>query len=689
MRADTMFVLAVALLAPAAASGLAKSSATVAANPIRRVVSMLQNMQKKVEAEGKSETELYDKFMCYCKTSGGELKASVAGAEAKVPTIASELQETKEKQVQEKENLKTNLADRDAAKEAIKSATALRSKEASEFGKVKAESDSNIGMLSGAIAALEKGTAAFLQSGTARSLKAMILSKEDLAEYDRDEIVSFLSGGEFAPGTGEIIGILKTMKEEMAKGLAAATAAEDASIKSTEALVAAKKKEIAALSEQIETGTVLIGELGVKAVQMAADLSDTEEQVIEDKKFLADMDKNCATKTGEYEANMKLRSEELVALADTIKLLNDDDALELFKKTLPGASSSLIQLKVTEDSQRRAALAKLNTVHPHGGRGRLGINFIALALMGKKAGFEKITAMIDKMIAEIKTEQMDDDHKKEYCEVQIEQTETKVKTLKVSIDHTETANAAAEEDLGAATSDIATLEGQIKDLDKAMAEATAQRKEESDAYSELMASDAAAKELLEFAKNRLLKFYKPNLYEAPASFMQVSAHARGDAAPPPPPETADAYSKKSSDANGVIAMIELLMKDLSKEMFDAKNDEKSAQKEYEETVEDSKEQRQMYSKQLVEKDSTKASLETSLQAGQAEATSMGKELMATEKYLAGVNSECSWLLQYFDVRAEARSGEIESLKQAKAVLSGADYSLVQVGLSRQNLRGVQ
>merc|ERR1719240_108399 len=55
---------------------------------------------------------------------------------------------------------------------------------------------------------------------------------------------------------------------------------------------------------------------------------------------------------------MKMRSEELVALADTIKILNDDDALELFKKTLPGASAFL-QLKVSKESQRQQALAAI------------------------------------------------------------------------------------------------------------------------------------------------------------------------------------------------------------------------------------------------------------------------------------------------------------------------------------------
>merc|ERR1719162_1250110 len=115
-------------------------------------------------------------------------------------------------------------------------------------------------------------------------------------------------------------------------------AAEASSIKTFEELMAAKTKEVQAATNAIEKKTTRIGELGVEIVGMKEDLSDTEEALIEDSKFLADLEKNCKTVGADYEARQKTRAEELVAIADTIKILNDDDALELFKKTLPGAS---------------------------------------------------------------------------------------------------------------------------------------------------------------------------------------------------------------------------------------------------------------------------------------------------------------------------------------------------------------
>merc|ERR1719261_955598 len=109
--------------------------------------------------------------------------------------------------------------------------------------------------------------------------------------------------------------------------------------------MAAKTKEINALTKAIEEKMTRSGELAVAIVEMKNDLGDTAEALIEDKKFLADLEKNCETKKGEWETIVKTRNEELLALADTIKVLNDDDALELFKKTLPG-SASFVQVKV-------------------------------------------------------------------------------------------------------------------------------------------------------------------------------------------------------------------------------------------------------------------------------------------------------------------------------------------------------
>merc|ERR1712204_75695 len=92
---------------------------------------------------------------------------------------------------------------------------------------------------------------------------------------------------------------------------------------------------------------------------------------------------------------------------------------------------------------------------------------------------------------------------------------------------------------------------------------------------------------------------------------------------------------------------------------------------------DAAEKRTTDSKALTEKNAAKADTEARLQERSEQKGAAGKELMATEKYDMSLHAECDWLLQYFDVRKQARADEIDSLQKAKAVLSGSDYSLMQ------------
>merc|ERR1719331_3295862 len=228
--------------------------------------------------------------------------------------------------------------------------------------------------------------------------------------------------------------------------------------------------------------------------------------------------------------------------------------------------------------------------------------------------------MIDEMVETLKTEQLDDDHKKEYCAKEFDLADDKKKALERSVSDLNTAIEDAKEGISALDGEIAALQAGIKALDKAVAEATEQRKEENEEFTELIASDSAAKEILGFAKNRLNKFYNPKLYKPPpkrelseedratlaaggtlaptaapggiaGTGVTVLAQAKqhGSAKPPPPPEAPGAYKKKSEESGGVIAMIDLLVKDLDKEMTVAKAEEKDAQEDYETFMKDSAE----------------------------------------------------------------------------------------------------
>merc|ERR1740138_495654 len=437
----------------------------MAANPIRKVVNMLQAMEKKVTAEGEVEQKLFDKFMCYCKHGDEALAKSIADAEAKVPAVGSDIEEAEAQVKQLKQDLKSHQTDRAAAKAAMAEATSLREKDASVFAALKAEADANIAALAKATAAVSKGMAgSFLQSEGAKVLQQLVLAQNRVTDFEREELTAFLSGqAGYAPQSGQIEGILQQMKDTMVKELGESTAAETTSIHNYEELMSAKEKEVASLSQAIEEKMVRLGDLQVSIVEMKEDLDDTSKALLEDKKFLADLGKNCALKTKEHEDNSKLRSEEVLALADTIKILNSDDALELFKKSLPSAASaSLMQLQVSVADQRRQALAVIREAqrgHVHGNRAEL--NFIALALQGKKVDFSKVLKMIDQMVTVLKTEQQDDNDKREYCSRQFDLADDKKKGLERSVSNLAKSIEKSKEGIAALADEIAALEAGI------------------------------------------------------------------------------------------------------------------------------------------------------------------------------------------------------------------------------------
>jgi len=664
------------------------------ANPIRKVVTMLQMMQNKVEADGAKAEAIYDKFMCYCANAETLLGGAITAAENKIPQLESAIKEDLAAKKQLEADLKAHKEDRAAAKAAIEKATALREKEAAAFAKEKSDSETNIAALAKAIPAIEKGMSGFLQTNSASVLRTLSVSM-DMSSVDREMLASFLSSKTgYAPASGEIVGILKTMDDEMKADLASATEAEEAAIKAFDGLVAAKTKEINALTKSIETKTARVGELAVKTAEFENDLEDTKEDLAESKKFLADLDVNCENKKKEWAEYQKMQAQELLALADTIKVLNDDDALELFKKTLPSGASSFLQIQVSDKAQRSTALAHLReSKDPR-------VDLLAVALRGGKVGFGKIIKLIDELVATLKQEGEADTEKKEWCEGEIDKTEDDVKVLKNEISDLETAIDDAKESITTLKAEIEALDDGIRALDKEVADYTDQREKEHAEHVENLASNNAAVDLLKFAMNRLNKFYNPKLYKAPpkrelSEDEQITLNMGGTlapteapggiagtgisaiqdgAAPPPPPEANLAYKKKGEESSGVIQMIKTIIADVEKEIQVSELEEKDAQGDYEKFMADAKAKRAEDAKSQSDKEGALAETTEDLVTSEEGLKNKKVDLMETEKALGGLHADCDWLLKYYDARAEARTGEIEALGKAKDVLNGANYS---------------
>merc|ERR1719248_259582 len=486
------------------------------------------------------------------------------------------------------------------------------------------------------------------------------------------------------------------MLDEMSADAAAVKKDEAASVEGYAELKAAKKTERS-------------GELAVEIAQTEDDLEDTKAEVAETEKFLGDLATQCKSKKDEWAERQKMRAEDVSAISEAIAILNDDDSLDLFKKTAFTQKGMRFlqrdaQLSVTRRA-RHLVMALVQTGRSH----ESTLTFIATALKSKKVDFSKISGMIDGMVEVLSKEQDDDDSQKSFCSSELEKaasekadTEEKLASLAASLEDMSATSATLSEE-------IAALQKEIKALDTAVAEATEQRKSEHAAFVQAQAENQAATALVEKAKNRLFKVYRPGLYKeearilvnsgqpdprdaeeafmnaggrggiqntgivSPISFAQVRVASNTGVVPPPPPETFGAYQKKEGKSNGVIGLMDMMIKDLKTDHTEAKHAEETAQKDYETLMATSQESREKMAACITSKESSSAQWGEKIENAKTDQASTTEALGKLAELIAGLHAECDFLIANFDTRKEARTNEIEGLKNAKAVLSGASF----------------
>jgi len=714
-------VLVVLFGACLAEANVQANDAAIGANPVRKIVTLMQEMQKEIEESGEKEQELYDKFMCYCETTTTDLSSARDQSDSSIKEFSATLEESKAEKAQIDQELAEHKSDREAAKADLAKATAIREKEAEAFAATEADSTVNIGALSASIPAIEKGMggAALMQVPASKPLLKLVESSASLSQIDKERVSSFLSGKdeeEYAPQSGQIVGILKTMKDEMEANYAGAQKDEASSAAAFADLKAAKTNEIQLASDAIETKGARSGTLAVTIVETQSALDDAETEKADAEKYLASLASACTEKTKEWTARQGLRAQEVSAISEAISILNDDDALDIFKKAAPAV---FVETKVSEAKRRQmgflalpsgkasrlqkaqAIVSSISAIYKSTQLELLSFNLKAALKRGlsKQTQPEEmgsVTGIIDDMIEVLKAEGKDDEKHRDWCKEELQTTEEEKLTVQDKADSLASAVSELEDQIKTVGDEIGTLEDEITKMDASVALATINRKKEHAEYTESLTLSEAAIQLLEKAKNRLNKFYNPALYKAPPkkelseedaiytsmggkleeapAFVQINEHKAKKVVPPVPPETFGAYQPAGGKSGGVMALMDNLTKELQADVAQAKHDEEMAQKEYDDLMTESRDTRASNSKSIVDKEATKANLGANLEDVKESQSVTLEELDQVHTYLGETHSSCDFILANFDLRRQARDTELESLGNAKAVLAGANFS---------------
>uniref|UniRef100_A0A7S3WU82 Uncharacterized protein n=1 Tax=Strombidinopsis acuminata TaxID=141414 RepID=A0A7S3WU82_9SPIT len=683
MKAFSALACLLVLVSPLSASSLSFDEVAAKNRPVSKVITLLKDMMKQLEKEAEEDEEIYDKMACWCETNDKEKTKSIADAEAHIEDLTTKIEELTASSARlntEIKNLEKEVA---ANQESLDKATAIRQKQLAEFNAEEKDLLESVSALKAAITVLSKhhGGASLLQMPRAHALSVAATLQHELQKHsallqgvlkrsERRAAAAFIQSPQdyfdasptfkqsYAPQSGEIFGILRQMKETFESNLSASQKEEMANQKAYEDLKAAKEEEIAAGQAQIDSKTGELADTDEKNAQAKEDIEDTKNSLSADEQFLMMLKEKCSMTDKEWEERQKTRQLEMEAVSKALAILSGDESHDLFTRTF---NPAFVQAESTKHSTRREQASKvLSAVAQRLHNPKLA----TLAYRVRLDAFTRVKKAIDDMVAELLKEKEDEIKHKDFCtdefntnQLQTEKKEREKQDLTAEI-------ADLKQTIKTLTEQLDTLNAEIAEMQVQLKRAGEDREKENKEFQMTVADQRETQKLLKAALGVLQDFYGK---KEKAALVQ-----KQEPVGPPPPPGFEGY-KNNAASGGVLSMIQQIISDAKAMEAEAIRSEEDAQKAYEDFVKETNASIEAKSKDIVNKSELKAKAEGDLVETKENKESAMLELEQLSNYNAELHQSCDFVLKNFEVRQTARDEEIEALKQAKAILSGAKF----------------
>merc|ERR1719352_1552104 len=645
-----MTMRVVAVLIALAAARLRKD------DPVGRVVTLLTDLKAKIEADGRTEQAIYDKYACWCEgTSVAELaklkKDLAENAEAQKKAEAMRTKENAE-YVMEKGQLEQGVAQLTKAVQVLGEGTTWESKEKERWNSALAETR---------VLTVAAGVRSALRLYTRKD-------REMAAGQDLSPVKSFLSNpaawvqtkaaphlGEYAPQSSAIQGILKQMLDDFNQNLVDGADEEKQKQTDFDSLMDTKRKDQKLLQSTLESKTTSAADDGKQLADDTTLREETQAQLKADEEFFDSLKQGCKTKADEWAARSRVRTEELGGINKAVEILSSDSA----KGTFAASGSTFIQVAASAASPRKAAYNALKSAAT---RSR-SVQLAALASRVYTTGhFDDVIKEIDSMVKLMRQEQQDDIDHRDWCEGEKNTAANKQESLSYDMEQLTNKINRLNNKKSELGNNINNTLSEMTEVELSMNESKDARNEENAAFRQAMKDDADAIELLGKAIEVLAAIY-PSFLQQKGPDDEPESWAGGKAE----------YGGRQAEGGGIVSILEMIREDVENEMKIARKEEGEAMAEYE--------------KQRSENTASLHALEAKKSALEQEEAAVDKEIAeteanhfdtdeahtATEEYVEDLKPNCDWVSQTFDTRKEQRDAEIKGLQDAKSILSGAGY----------------
>jgi len=674
------------------------------ANPLSKVMELMDSLTAKITAEGDEEAKAYKEYVEWCDDAAANLANDIKTGKDK----KEELEATISKSTAEIEACTEKIEDLSASISAdekeLKEATAIREKELATFKASEKELMDAIDTLDRAVGILSKemakNPAALMQVNTAnidsviKGLSAVI-NAASFSSVDQKKLVALVQANQgeeaddmemgapaaavYKSHSSSIFDVLEDMKEKAETQLGDLRKAESNTKHSYEMLKQSLTDQIEADTKDMEEEKSLKASTEETKAVASGDLAETVKDLKADESALATAQTTCMQVATDHDATVKSRTEELTAIATAKKVLSETStgAVEQSYSFLQTRSASKLQSRADlKNAEVASMIKKLAQQHHSAALAQLASRITSVVRYGAADGddvFGKVKGLISDMIAKLEAEAESEATEKAYCDEELSKTEAKKAELEGVI-----AKLTSKIDLAAAKSaelktEVKTLQAELATLAKEQSEMDAIRAEEKAAYdkakSELTLGISGVQKALGVLKD----------YYQGAAFVQSGKNFDAFMQQPAPPAK---HTPAGGAGGSIIDILEVVESDFTKNLAAEETQEADAISVYEKTTQDNKMSTTMKSQDVKYKTAEFKGLDKSISELSGEKDTTSTELGAVLEYYGKIKERCIAKPETYEERKARREAEIAGLKEALEILE-SETAFMQ---RRTNLR---
>jgi len=662
----------------------------VAAHPIGDVISLLQGLEVQSKEEGAKEAALFQKFSYWCKTSQKELKGAIAKENDNIAELTSKIEGLKADITSlgtEISNLDTELTDMNNAAAKAKK---IRDDQEALYSDEQGNFDGTITAVDEATD-LMKDNAGLLQTPGGRGRVQKAVSRAQLSHRQMSQVQSLLqTDSEAAPSkpdaqayeskTGGIIETFKGMNSEFEAEKLDSTTAETNKVNAYTLAKAARDSAISAAesSKSEKEGIKSDKESDLSSSKIS--LSQEKDALVSDSTTLDNTNKECVSKTEEWNTRSAVRKGEITAMQMAQKILSkvtgvrNPDEHEIPAKSALFAVNTHVQ-QDTSNLRMALSLLQVGDLDPRARAVNLireaaktghskAMAKLAEELMVYEGPFDKIKGMMQKMIFQLMAEQKDEDDHKNWCDLETEKNTESHDDKNNKVQDMTTKSNDMKANIDELTRQIGQAVKHIADLQDMMKRETELRNEN---HAEILATikdSQDAQKAVTQATQVLKEFYKSSgaVPKEPWEFLQGSSK----------PETWDSsYTATENPQDGILAILDGCLQEFSTMEADAKAQDATDQQNFDQDMSAAKIDLETTRTDSDMKTSKKDALTQKKEGLDAQLKSTKTEYDAVGQYLKDLEPACGEGDSSYGDRKQARSDEIEALRKAQGILEEA------------------